>query len=93
MASPEKKKPINTGWSTGFYSSSMKKEDDEVVQSDDDPTIKVNVDPSELTKIDMIWEIALESQDEEVINKSISFLVNCYLSLGETLEEKRNEFL
>ena len=61
--------------------------------SDDDPTFKVTVDPSLLTKIDMVWEIALESQVEEVINKSISFLVNCYLSVHDDLEDKRNDIL
>ena len=84
-----------TGWTTGYYSSSFNKKDEEEQdeQNDDDPTIMVNVDPSQLTKIDMIWEIALESQDEDVINKSICFLVNCYQSLNEELDERRNEIL
>ena len=58
MALPEKKKPVTSSWSGGFYSSSMKKED-EVEACEDDPIFKVTVDPSELTKIDMMWEIAL----------------------------------
>lgn len=41
----------------------------------------------------MVWDIALESQVEEVINKSIAFLVNCYLSVHELLDERRNEIL
>lgn len=60
---------------------------------DDDATFQVTVDPSLLTKIDMIWEIALESQVEDVIYKSIAFLVNCYLSVSDALEERRTEIL
>ena len=37
----------------------------------------------------MIWSIALEAQESKVINKSIAFLVNCYLSLGDSLEDRR----
>ena len=47
----------------------------------------------ELTKIDMIWDIALKSQDEEVTNKSICFLVNCFISLNENLDEQRTAIL
>lgn len=41
----------------------------------------------------MIWEIALQSQIEEVTSKSIAFLVNCYLSVHDVLEERRTEIL
>jgi len=63
------------------------------VPQDDDPTFKVAVEPSQLTKIDMVWQIALQSQVEEVISKSIAFLVNCYLSVHDVLEDRRNEIL
>ena len=53
----------------------------------------VTVNPSELTKIDMVWDIARECQDPAVINKAICFLVNCYLSISEIIEERRNEIL
>lgn len=74
---------MNT-WS-GSYLNTMKK-DDELEPQDDDPTFKITVEPQQLTKIDMIWAIALESQDPEVISKSIAFLVNCYMSVNEELE-------
>ena len=51
------------------------------------------VDPSELTKIDMLWEIALQSENEEVINKSVYLLVNCYISVNDNLEDKRSQIL
>jgi hypothetical protein len=53
----------------------------------------VTVDPSELIKIDMVWDIAMQSQVEAVISKSVAFLVNCYLSVDEQLVERRNEIV
>ena len=89
---PPVKKKTNS-WSGGYYgSSSYQKKDEDEVQVDD-PVVKVSVDPSELTKIDMIWQIALESQEEGVIGASVAFLVNCYLSLGEETEARRCEIL
>ena len=60
---------------------------------DDDPTFKITVEPSQLTKIDMMWEIALDCEDEAVISKSICTLVNCYLSVHQDLEDQRKTFL
>ena len=37
----------------------------------------------------MVWAVALESQDPEVIDKSIAFLVNCYLSVADEFEDRR----
>lgn len=96
MAPPEKKKPAgaaNSWNSQGYYGAANDKKEDAVVPQDDDPTFKVTVDPSELTKIDMVWQIALQSQVEEVTAKSIAFLVNCYLSVHDQLQERRNEIL
>ena len=40
------------------------------------------IDPDQITNnLGTIWKIALESKLEEVIDKSIGFLINCYLSL------------
>lgn len=96
VAPPEKKKTGNASWSGGYYGSSSYgsyKETKDVEPQDDDPTFKVTVDPSELTKIDMVWDIAMQSQVEAVISKSVAFLVNCYLSVGEHLDERRNEIV
>jgi len=96
VSPPEKKKPAGAGtsWNTNTYYGGMNdKKDDAIVPQDDDPTFKVAVEPSQLTKIDMVWQIALQSQVEEVISKSIAFLVNCYLSVHDVLEDRRNEIL
>ena len=96
VAPPEKKKTGNASWSGGYYGSSSYgsyKETKEAEPQDDDPTFKVTVDPSELTKIDMVWDIAMQSQVEAVISKSVAFLVNCYLSLHEQLDSRRNEIV
>lgn len=59
-------------------------EQDENLQ-DDDPLFYV-VDPDQITNnLGTIWKIALESKLEEVIDKSIGFLINCYLSLCPVL--------
>jgi hypothetical protein len=96
VAPPEKKKAGNASWSGGYYGSSSYgsyKETKEAEPQDDDPTFRVTVDPSELIKIDMVWDIAMQSQVEAVISKSVAFLVNCYLSVDEQLVERRNEIV
>ena len=71
---------------TDFEQSKKKKkkivQQDENLQ-DDDPTFYV-VFPLQLTNLDIIWKIALENNIDGidgVIDKSIGFLINCYLSL------------
>ena len=58
-----------------------------------DATFTVTVDPSELTKIDMVWTLARECNHPDVVNKAISFLVNCYISVNESIEEQRIQIL
>ena len=66
-----KKIKTKTYTSGGYYGASKWKDDDSSDDDDeqqiDDATVKVNVDPSQLTKIDMIWQIALEVEDEVVV--------------------------
>ena len=95
VAPPEKKKTVTNTWSsTSYYgmTDSTSKADEAEVQ-DDDATFKVTVEPAQLTKIDMVWEIALQAQVEDVIGKAIALLVNCYLSVHGLLEDRRNEIL
>lgn len=87
---PQKIKVVNS-WSSGYFGS--KKKDEEQEPQDDDPTFKITVEPSQLTKLDMIWAIALESQQPDVIGKSIAFLVNCYMSVSDDLENQRVSFM
>ena len=88
---PEKKIKTtnNQGWYSTSYGGSNQDKDDEIEPQEDDATFTVTVDPSELTKIDMVWTLACECQHPDVINKAISFLVNCYLSVNEGIEEQR----
>ena len=37
----------------------------------------------------MIWSIALEAEEPKVINNAIAFLVNCYLSVEASIDDKR----
>ena len=60
---------------------------------EDDATFRVAVDPSELTKIDMLWEIALRSELPEVTNRALYLLVNCYISVNDNLAERRSDIL
>ena len=95
VAPPEKKKTVTNTWSsTSYYGmmDSTSKADEAEVQ-DDDATFKVTVEPAQLTKMDMVWEIALQAQVEGVISKAIALLVNCYLSVHGLLEDRRNEIL
>ena len=58
-------------------------EQDENLQ-DDDPIFYV-VNPDEIANsLGTMWKIALENDIEQVITKSIGFLINCYLSLCPT---------
>ena len=93
---PATKKVTTSSYSGGYYGSSNwndDKDEDEVVAQEDDPTMKINVEPSQLTKIDIVWKLALEVQDEAVVGKAVAFLVNCYLSVNSPLEDRRNEIL
>lgn len=92
---PEKKikSTTNSGWySTTTYGGNNDK-DDEVEPEEDDATFTVTVNPSELTKIDMIWTLARECHQPDVIRKAISFLVNCYISVNESIEDQRVQIL
>ena len=93
IAKPIKQKTNNNGWSSNYYGPSPKVEEEEDKPSDDDATFKVRVDPFELTDIKMAWETALECEVPEVINKAVAFLVNCYLSIDDDLEDRRNEIM
>ena len=41
----------------------------------------------------MLWEIALQSEVEDVTNKSLYLLVNCYISVNDNLADRRSEIL
>jgi hypothetical protein len=39
--------------------------------------------------LDLVWTLVLESQNYEVVPKAISFLIQCFMSLDEGLQEDR----
>lgn len=41
----------------------------------------------------MVWDIALDNKVSGVVDAAITFLVNCYISIGDELEERRSEIL
>ena len=85
-----------SGWSTTYTTSGTvysSKDKDEEKSKDDDATVMIDVEPSELINLEIMWTIALESQVAEVVTKSIAFLVNCYLSVASSMEDRRNEIL
>ena len=87
IVAPEKKNTTSTG--VIIYSSWNKSDDDfkdEELQ-DDDATFKINTEPSQLSNLDMVWTLALECDDEDVVPKAVAFLVNCYLSLADAIED------
>jgi hypothetical protein len=86
----EKKETTAT---TGYYYSSWSSDKNEDFKDDpaqdDDATFKINCDPTQLTNLEMVWTLALECDDAEVVPKSVAFLVNCYLSLADAQENQR----
>lgn len=58
VAPPAKKATSSNTWQTNYYGGTIK-EEKEPEPLDDDATVTIKVDPTELTKIDMIWDIAL----------------------------------
>ena len=52
---------------------------------------QVLVFPSELEGVQSIWEIILQTENEEVIEKAIEFLNKLYANVSEELEAKRTE--
>ena len=43
--------------------------------------------PSELDKLEIVWNIALNCQNEEVVPKAIDFLIKVYYSLDADLHD------
>ena len=56
------------------------------------PQFEITAEPDYLEDLDIIWTLALESQNEEVYKDAITFLVNCYAEVCEDLIEKKSEF-
>jgi len=49
------------------------------------------INPNQLEKSEMIWTLVLNSENEEVVPKAVSFLIKTYLCLDEGLAENATE--
>ena len=50
---------------------------------------KIWVNPEDLWYIDIIEQVAYQSQEQEVVEKSIGLFVNCYLAICDEDDAKR----
>ena len=55
------------------------------IEEESTPEFKIVKNPSELLQIDIIWDIALNCQNEKVIPKALEFLIKIYSSVDASL--------
>ena len=55
----------------------------------DDALYKIWIDPKELSHIAIIEQVAYQSEDEDVVDKSIGLFVNCYLAMCDEEDQQR----
>lgn len=67
----------------GFGYGAKAKEEEE----DTTPIFKVIAPPSELEQLDIVWNMALQCENEKVVPKAIDFLMKVYSSLDEGLAD------
>lgn len=53
------------------------------------PTFKIQKHPHELDKLEIVWNIALKSENPPVVQKAIDFLIKVYYCLDADLEPQR----
>ena len=56
-------------------------------EEDDGPIFKILTQPESLDKLDIVWNIALESETPKVVSKAIDFLIKVYSCLDEDLHD------
>lgn len=78
-------KESNDKWR--MYNPKIGAREEEEEEDDTDPRFRVLITPKHLEQHDMIWKIALESQNETVIPKAVDFLIKSYMSLDDGLED------
>ena len=52
----------------------------------------VAINPKLLEKLNLIWMIVLNCQNQDVGEKAVKFLIKIYMSIEEKLSDKRGEF-
>lgn len=53
----------------------------------------VAINPKLLEKLNLIWMIVLNCQNQDVGEKAVKFLIKIYMSIEEKLSDKRGEFV
>jgi hypothetical protein len=71
-------------WKSYFLN---KNTEEVAAKEDNEPVFKIVINPSKLEKSEMIWTVVLNSENEEVVPKAVSFLIKTYLCLDECLTE------
>ena len=51
---------------------------------ENDPPFQLFVDPSNLIKTEMIWDVALQSKNPEVVNKAIIYAISMFMSIDDS---------
>lgn len=69
----------------GYYGTSWETTS---IEQDDFQPVKVLVNPAQLDKIDMIWQIVLYSQNQNVTSKAGEFLIQLHTSMADELKEQ-----
>lgn len=61
------------------------------IQQQDDAiqTFKILKHPHDLDKLEIVWNIALQCQNPQVVPKAIDFLIRVYYSLDNDLDSQR----
>ena len=51
---------------------------------ENDPPFQLFVEPSNLIKTEMIWDVALQSENPEVVNKAIIYAISMFMSIDSS---------
>lgn len=68
-----------------YYGRTAQKDEEE----DEGPIFKILVRPETLDKLDIVWNIALETENPKVVSKAVDFLIKVYSCLDEDLNDQK----
>ena len=58
-------------------------------EEDKVPVFKVTTSPAQLDQLDIVWSMALESQNIKVVPKAIDFLIKVYSQLDDDMNDEK----
>jgi hypothetical protein len=53
----------------------------------------VKVNPPELTEMDLLWRLVLETGNPDVVSKVVTFFISLHTSLEDDIADKKTEIL